>query len=195
MRCIKLRIQTKQYEYMFNLNHIKVKEFFHLKDEDASKYLELQSIMKSEDIFLNYKAKPLGQLTYGQVAQIKRTFKNPDYNSLLECFKLVFKVKEDKYLNSDIVNYFYALNWIKEQVMALVEKEKMLVPDPDPDLEMAGVKKLSVFGEMSTLINLAQKFSTSPMVIETWTYNTVYTILLYQKIEGEVRKSYNQIKK
>ena len=180
---------------MFNLNHIKVKDFFHLKEDEAAKYLELQNIMKSEDIFLNYKAKPLGQLTFGEVSQIKRTFINPNYNSLLECFKLVFKVKEDKYLNSDIVNYFYALNWIKDQVMALVEKEKMLIPDPDPDLEMAGVKKLSVFGEMSTLINLAQKFSTTPMEVEKWNYNVVFTTLLYQKLEGEVKRDYMNMKK
>ena len=180
---------------MFNLTHIKVRQFFQLKEDEAAKYVELQSIMKSEDIFLNFKAKPLGELTFGQVSQIKRVFMKPTYENLLECFKTVFKVREDKYLNSDITHYFYALNWIKEQVMVLVEKEKMLIPDPDPDLEMAGVKKLNVFGEMATLINLAQKFSTTPMEIEKWNYNVVFTILLYQKLEGEVRRDYMNITK
>ena len=180
---------------MFNLTHITLGSFFHLKEDQAAKYLQLQEVMKTDDVFLRRKAKPLGQLTFGEVSQIKRAFIKPSYENLLECFKIVFKVKESAYLKSDIIQYFYALNWIKAEVLLLMEKEKMLVPDPDPDLEMAGVKKLSMFGEMSTLINLAQKFSTSPMVIETWNYNTVFTILLYQKLESEVSKAYNNIKK
>ena len=162
---------------MFNLTHITLGNFFHLKEDQAAKYLQLQEVMKTDDVFLRRKAKPLGQLTFGEVSQIKRAFIKPSYEK------------------SSIVDYFYALNWIKAEVLLLMEKEKMLIPDPDPDLEMAGVKKLSMFGEMSTLINLAQKFSTSPMVIETWNYNTVFTILLYQKLEGEVSKAYNNIKK
>ena len=195
MRCIKLKTLTHPSESMFNISHINVKDFFLLDENEAIKYVELQSIMLSKDVFLNYRAKPLSELTFGQVSEIKRNFINPDYKSLLNCFKIVFKVKEDDYRRSDIIPYFYALNWIKDQIMVLIEKEKMLIPDPDPELEMAGVKKLTIFSEMSILINLAEKFSTTPMAIETWTYNLVFTIILYQKLLNEVRRDYIYITK
>lgn len=179
---------------MFNLTNISVKEFFQLNEEDAMQYVELQAIMKSKPIFQKRRAKPLGSLEYGQVAQIKRAIMKPTYKNLLESFKMIFGVSQVQYLSADVINYFYALNWIRESILELMKKEKALVPDPDPDLEMAGVNRLQVFAEMAVLIDLGKKFGKAPTEIERWKYNMVYAILLYDKLHGEVQKKYLQIK-
>lgn len=180
---------------MFNLKNITVKEFFQLNEADALSYVELQSIMKSKPVFLNRKAKELGELSFGDVAQLKRNISEPSYEGLMDSFKMVFGIKQSQYLNADVVSFFYALNWMRESVIALMNKEKALVPEPDPDLEMAGVNRLAVFSEMSTLINLGRSFSKAPTEIETWKYNMVFAILLYDKVHGEVQKNYYELKK
>lgn len=194
MLFIKLKIQHHQLEYMFNLTNISVKEFFQLNDQEVMSYVELQTIMKSKPIFLNRKAKDLGQLEFGQVAQLKRNISNPTFENLYESFKMVFGTKKMEYLSADIISYFYALNWIRENIISIINKEKALAPEPDPDLEMAGVKRLSIFGEMSILINLGQKFSKTPTEIERWKYNLVFAILMYDKVHGEIQKNYMKIK-
>lgn len=179
---------------MFNLTNISVKEFFQLDEDTSLKYVELQSIMKSQDTFLKSRAIPLGQLSFGEVATLKRNIQNPTYESLMDSFKLVFKVKQNQYLNADVVSFFYALNFIREKVIELNQKEKVLESEIEPELEMAGVKSLSVFGEMATLINLGERYSKCPTEIESWKYNLVFAILLYDKKKGEVQQKYQKIK-
>lgn len=182
---------------MFSIEHITVLQFFQLQDEaKAFQYVELQSVMKEKPVFLKRKAKPLGSLTYGEVAKLKRAISKPTFEKLLEAFQMVFGVNRNEYLNAGVVDYFYALNWIRKAILEIVEKEKKLGGnDPDPFLEMAGVKRLSAFGEMATLINLGKQFGKTPEEIENWKYNVVFSILLYEKVHGEVNKSYNEILK
>lgn len=181
---------------MFDLENITVFQFFQLNEERAYKYVELQSIMNDKPEFLKSKAKSLGHLSYGQVAKLKRTISKPTFENLFEAFHIVFGVKMNQYLNADIVSYFYALNWIRKSVKNILQKEfKALQSDVDPYLEMAGVKRLAAFGEMSTLITLGRQFSKTPEEIENWKYNLVFSIMLYDKVYGEVNKSYNEIKK
>ena len=195
---------------MFNLTHITVKEFFQVDEETSNRYLELQSNMwiylmklkeEGKDIsflnkpFLKYKAKKLGSLSFGNVAQLKRYIANPTYESLLEAFKMVYGVRQNQYLNADVVSFFYALNHIRESVIAINKKEKQLHSEPDADLQNAGVERLNRFGEMGTLINLGKQYAKSPAEIEEWKYNLVYAILLYDKVHGEIKKKYDEIKK
>lgn len=180
---------------MFNLTNISVQEFFQVDEATAIKYVELQSIMKSKPTFLKYKAKKLGSLSFGNVAQLKRYIANPTYESLLEAFKMVYGVRQNQYLNADVVSFFYALNHIRESIIEINKREKQLQSEPDADLQNAGVERLQRFGEMGTLINLGKQYSKSPSEIEEWKYNLVYAILLYDKVHGEIKKKYDESKK
>lgn len=179
---------------MFNLTNISVSDFFQLNEDEVIKYLELQSLMKSKNVFTKRKAKELGYLTFGDVSQLKMDMAAPTFENLADSFKVVFGVKKNDYLKSDVVSFFYALNHIKESVKELIKKEKALESEPDPELELAGVNKLNIFGEMATLINLGEKFSKAPTEIETWKYNLVFAILLYDKKKGEVKNKYDELK-
>lgn len=179
---------------MFNLANISVKDFFQLEEQNVVKYVELQSIMKSKPMFLKNKAKELGSLPFGEVVSLKNYLSNPTYESLLESFKMVFGIKQNEYLNADVVSFFYALNHIRESVIKLIKSEAQLNTEPDADLEMAGVRKLSVFGEMAVLINLGEKFGKAPTEIAKWKYGIVINTLKYYKVKGEVQKKYMELK-
>lgn len=183
---------------IFQLEKITVQEFYSLEDEDlVKKYFTLESIMKvKDDRFGKFKATPLGELGYGQVMDIKDYLHNPTFQSVFECFNIVYGVKLNEYLNMDIVSYFYALKWIKQEVTIIFEnRKKVLTPlERDYYLEMAGAERLNVFGEFATLLTLGRSFGLDPEIIEKWKYNKVFSILAYDKIHGEVQKRYNQLK-
>lgn len=188
---------------MFNLDNISVKEFFMLRDEDLfRKYMRFSDPKdgfylkpKPLAIFARQKATPLGELTFGEVANMKHNLSNPNFESIFECFEMVFKVKLKQYLAQDVVSYIFALNWIKENIKKLVERENnSFNNESDPLLEMAGVKRLMPFGELNTLISLAQRFGKSIDEVENWKYNLVFTLLLHDKVSGEVQKAYNELK-
>ncbi|SOC79835.1 hypothetical protein SAMN06296241_1372 [Salinimicrobium sediminis] len=186
---------------MFNLDNITVKQFFHLKDENlAQQYLQFTLpgnpfYLKPRGVFAKKEATPLGQLTFGQVANIKHNLSKPSFENIFECFEFVFNVKLETYLRQDVISYFYALNWITSNLKQLVEREsKSLGGDPDDLLDMAGVKRLAAFGELNTLKSIAQQFGKSPEEVENWKYNLVFSLMLHDKVSGEVQTAYNQLK-
>ena len=141
---------------MFNLDNISVKEFFQLKDDQLfEQYMRFTDetnsfYLKPKRIFAKKTATPLGELTFGEVANLKHNLSKPTYQNIYECFDMVFKVK---------------------LVMRLVP-----------------------FGELNTLKSLAQQFGKSPDEVENWKYNLVFSLMLHDKVSGEVQKAYNELK-
>lgn len=194
MVIIKLKILQAQLESMFSLDNISVNQFFQLEEGKAKEYIQLQSMLNPKNSFQRKKLNTIRSLSFEEVGELKRCIINPTYHNLINAFKIVFKVKEIQIVTSDIISFFYALKWIQQEVKTVFEKEKQLIPTPDADMENAGATRLAAFGEMSTLINLGKKFSIAPQEIAKWSYNIVYAILLYEKVENEVQKKYMKLK-
>lgn len=181
---------------IFNLDNISTLQFMQLPVDQANQYWELQNIMTPIDKFGRFEGKPLGQLQFGQVAMLKDMMKDADYEGLKEAYQNIFGINEHQFQSSPVTDFLSTIGWIRKSLIELIEKEnKALQSDPDPDLQLAGVARLNPFGEMNTLIAIAQQFSTTPHVVETWTYNTVFTIMLHNKTMGEVQKEYIEIKR
>lgn len=182
---------------MFNLDNITVEELYSLPSQEFGYYMDLENVMLiNDDRFMKYKARTLGSLTYGNVATIKNNLRDPSFDNIFEIFRLIYRISREDYLKADVVSYFYALKWIKKEVIDLLNKEKRaLTSDPNPLMEMAGSKRLGIFGEMGTLITLGKQFSKTPDEIEAWRYDLVFTILVYDKISGEIQKEYRNLTK
>ena len=182
---------------MYNLDKISVAEFYELPPDEFKSYLKLESVMTVNDnMFMKRKASSFGSLEYGEVSELKLNLMDPTFDNIVDIFRIVYKVKKFDYLKANIVSYFYALKWIKKEMRLLLEKEKKLLSaEPDPELEMAGSKRLSIFGDLSTLIELGRSYSKSPEEIEKWKYSLVFSILVYDKMTGEIRKSYRELTK
>ncbi len=181
---------------MFNLDHITVAELFNLKDQNKVKaYLLLESKLNPHSKFLNRKANALGKLTYGEVASIKKAFAKPTYDKIYHCFDLVWKIKKTTFNGADVVEYFHALRWLKQEINKIVEREiKMFAGDLDPVLEEAGINRLTMFGELNSLKELGKQFGIRPKEIADWSYNEVFSLLLHDKVQAEVQKRYNELK-
>lgn len=183
---------------MIDLPKIKVKKLFELDDARFAEYVRLQNVMKSKPEFIGKEAVEITSLQFGQVNELKRIFTEPTFEGIFYAFEAVFGAKKEEVLEADVVSYFYALNHIAEGVKTVFKKEKILEVDDEEErffMKEAGAERLNRFQEFPILLNLAERFSTTPFVIETWKYSTVFTILLYDKILADVRKRRDEIKK
>ena len=181
---------------MFNLDNISVEELFQLEERQFNEYFRLSQVMKHKKKFKGIDAKVLGKLTFGEVSELKRIFRAPSSEGMIRAFNIVYKSKRAWVLSSDVVTFFYALNWIGESLNKLVVTEnKLLATETDPWLEQAGVSKLQKFGELPAMINLAERFATRPDGIETWPYNLVLSILAYDNVSGQIQVEYNELKR
>ena len=180
---------------IFNLNNISTLEFLRLDEAAALPYWQLQSILKPHPTFGKFKAARLGELQFGQVSTLKQHLQKPDFDGLLEMFTLVFGVKRLQFLNAPVTDFLIALGWLRKSVSELIQKEyNALKSETDPDMQAAGVERLSIFQEMNATIAIGKEFGKSPEEIETWKYNLVFTLILHNKITGEVQKNYSEIK-
>lgn len=180
-----------------NLKHINIGELYNLDQDTFDDYMELKKLLLiNDEFFMKRKARNLNDLTYGEVGQIKRNVKDVSIKGIAEIFHLIYGIRESEFMNANVVDYFYALKYIEDQIVKLLEKEnKVLSSDPDPEMEIAGSKKLQIFGEVGTMINLGRSFGMDPQEIENWKYGFVFMILAYDKTYSEVQKRYREIKK
>lgn len=179
---------------MYNLDNIRVIELLKLDKESVTPYLQLQEVMKGRGTFNGKEALPLGELEYGQISQFKKDFVKPTYETILKAFELIFKASKHQVLRSRVVDYFYAVNWISEQMIKLIKREEVLRGNPDPILEAAGVSRLQKFQELPVLMDLAQRFNTEIEAIEKWKYNKVFAMMYYFKEQREVDEEYHRLK-
>ena len=180
---------------MFDLKDIRVREYLRLPIDEVARYIELQKVLKGKPEFCGNRAKELRKLSYGQVKMIGKRLANPSFDDLADIFKLVFDVSREKILRANIVEFFYAINWISKNLITLVENErKLLRTEMDPMLEAAGVERLMPFSELSVLLDLGKKFGMHPEEVEKWNYSLVLSILVHDKIFGEVKKEYDRLK-
>lgn len=179
---------------MFGLKKISVRQLYRLEISKFEKYMNLKNVLNSKPNFGRHAPTPLMKLSYGNVKQILRNFSEPSYESILESFTFVYGVSEHEYLIQDVVSYFYALNWVEQEAVKIIENErKALKRTEDPILTMAGVERMAIFGELPTLIDLGQRFGKKPEEIEEWTYGTVFSIQAHDKVQHEVSKEYNKL--
>lgn len=185
---------------MFDLDNISVAEFFQLKDDElAKKYLRFTTpedpfYIQPSGTFQNFKGAKLGSLTYGQVAGIKQILGNPTEEIIFNAFSHIFGVKKGIYLNARITEFMAALNYIKEEVISLVETEKQLFEsDPDPLMEEAGAQRLAVFGELNILKLIGMQFGKSPMEVENWSYHLVISLVVHNNTIIGIEKKYAEL--
>lgn len=192
---IRSKKELKQQVSVYNLDNIRVIELLKLDKESATPYLQLQDVMNGRGTFNGKEAKQLGELEYGQISQFKKDFAKPTYDTILEAFDLIFSASKHQVLRSRVTDYFYAVNWITEQMLKLIKREEVaLIGNPDPTLEAAGVSRLQKFQELPVLMDLAQRFGKEIEEIEKWKYNKVFAMMYYFKEQREVDEEYHRLK-
>ncbi len=156
--------------------------------------------------FGNLKAEKLQQLSFGEIIMLKKYATGNDYEKI---FQIVFGISESQLLRVRVKDFFQALNWIKNELEILVEREKLLNSEPDPKMMEAGIERLEVFREMNLLIGLMKDYGLPPTperslfssaedynpldLYAEWRYSTVFTLLYQAKISNDIDRNYAEI--
>lgn len=180
-----------------SLEKIPVHKLFKLEYNSFEQY---HNVLKHlQPIAIKRKGKSIASmtdLTFGEVTEVKMNLQDASFDNMKEIFKTVFRLKKYEFLNIDVLEFYHALNWIREEIQSIYENEKQnLSQAPDPKLVEAGIEDLNIFGELNTLIALGEKFGKAPQEVENWNYNLVFSLMLHQKISGEVSKNYSELNK
>ena len=180
-----------------SLAKIPVYKLFKLQNESFEEYHNLLKHLEPKPIKRKGKIiSSLTDLTFGEVAGLKMSFSDTSFESMRDVFKTVFGLKKFEFLNVDVINFYHALNWIREEMQSIYERERHnLTSTPDAKLKDAGIEDLNMFGELNTLIALGEKFSKPPQEVENWNYNLVFSLMLHQKVSNDINKRYQELNK
>jgi len=174
------------------MDNIRIEELFKLPQHTQERYANLLKYLAPKAKLCGKDGRQLGDLTYAEVAKIKRLANDQDPLNVLA---IVFNVSEPEILKVRCMEFFAALNWVQLELHILQEREKLLTEDVDPDLEEAGVKRLDVFKEFNVLIPLSKEYSLPPETIADWQYSTIFTILYHAKITNDIQRRHMEIQK
>lgn len=173
---------------------ITAQQLFLLDRDRFDDYHNLLKHLVAKPIIGKRKINSLTELSFGEVALMKLVIQEPRFESIIKIFKVAFGLKKKQVLQLDVISFYHALNWLKEEVRMIYEREaKNLNAETDSKLKDAGIDRLNIFGEMNTLIALGQKFSKPPQEIENWNYNLVFTLTMHEKISREIQKRFQEL--
>lgn len=179
-----------------SLQKISFKQLFQLQNEKFEEYHNVLQYLEAIPIKGKNKIESITDLTFGEVAIIKMCLQEPSYQNIIEIFKTIFGLEENQIHKIDVVKFYHSLNWIKEEVQNVYDREvQSLSSPPDSKLKDAGIDDLNIFGEMNTLIALGEKFGKAPQEIENWNYEIVFSLILHQKISSDINKRYIELNK
>ena len=182
---------------IYDLKHITIRQYYAMEDASLfAKYLKLEELMTVRDNkFGKFDAENLEDLSYGQVGLLKRLISAPTLNGIFEMFNIVYGIEQAEYYKQDIVEYFYGMKWIKQEIGRIISNEnKVLSHEPDAKFELAGGKALNVFRELPSLIMLAKDYGCFPEEVELRKYKRVFADLAYIKVHGDIAKAYRELK-
>ena len=123
------------------MENIKLSDYLKLSENDALYYATVFQFIKGSNEIGKYKATKLTSLSFDDVINIKNLAKNADFTNV---FVIVFGIPENELIQVRVKEFFMALNWLKFELAELVEREKHLVGDEDPEMVEAGSARLNV---------------------------------------------------
>ncbi len=174
------------------MDNLRLYQFLLLDQEKADRYENVFQYAKPVDHINKYKGQKLQSLTFGQVGTLKKLATEREY---IQAFQIVFGIPEKTLLKTRIKDFFMALNWLRNEIQNLLENEKLLVIEPDPEQTEAGIDELNIFKDMNILIPLSKEYCEPPEVIAEWRYSTIFTLLYHAKISSEIDRRYSEIMK
>jgi hypothetical protein len=176
------------------LVNIKTKRLFSLETTKFEQYHNTLKLLKAKSILKGKQAKSIESLTFGEVVELKRNLSTPTIENVLRAFSLVFELSDQDVLKTDVVDFYHAFNFIKEEITIIADREqKKLSSVPDEKLKSAGIEELNIFGELNTLILIGEKFGKSPQEVENWSYSLVFSLMYHDKISNDISKRYSKI--
>jgi len=174
------------------MENIRLYELLKLDQKQADLYENIFQFAKPVDHVGKYKGRKLQMLTFAEVNALKKLANKLDY---IPAFQIVFGIPEIVLLKTRVQEFFTALNWLRNEMQILIEREKLLISEPDPEQIEAGIEELNIFKEMNILIPLSKEYCVKPEELAEWRYSAIFTIIYHAKINADIERRYSEIMK
>lgn len=181
------------------MENITVGQLYSLHPDDVAQYRNVLQDLRPRDYVPAwpyelgdpYRAKSLFDMSFGDVVSLKTAI-NGD---IAEAFRLVFGITTEYLINLKVVDFFHAFNWMRAELGKINEAETIRLGGiSDAKWEQAGAKRLGIFRELNVLISIAKMFGCRPQDVQDWKYSLVFSLLLHDKVHGEVTKEFYRLK-
>jgi hypothetical protein len=184
---------------MYSIENISVLEYFQL--EDTTDYDIFIETINAKNIFNGHRFDK-SKLTFDEVEILKGILQNPTMDNIKEMFIELFHLgnydtsADNEFNNTSVFDLFRAKKYIQDYIVKIVDTEnKVLAGVPDDKLIMINAgEKLKAVSHLLTKMRLAEQFGKSPNEIGNWKYNTVFSIMLANKLSNDVQREYQNIK-
>jgi hypothetical protein len=173
--------------------NITVKQY--LKSKQAFIYDSVLDHLKGDNLF-NGQRVDITQISYVNVKYCLSLLSNiNDFSKLAEIFNIVFDISEEHLMNTDIVSYFKARNYMIETFKIIINNEKKLAQNSSTDLgkwKVAGSDNLNRYSDVLPLDQLAERYGLYPFEIGKKSYSEVFYLMAMTNTLNEVNFNYNK---
>lgn len=183
---------------MYSIADISIQKYFML--EDTSDYDIFIDAIRPKNKFRGRKCK---QLSFDEVEVIKRIFNAPNIEDIKDVFQTCYQVTgsfdksaDEEFWGTSIFELFKAKNYLMSYIEKIIERETNQLSGGEDDKMMminAG-ERLKPVSHQLTKIRIGEQFGKSPKEIGRWNYSDVFSILVANKINGDLMKDYHAIK-
>ena len=178
-----------------SLKNISVEKLLKLPEDKFKEYNDLLTFVKPKSKIGKYAAVQINTLAYGDVKMIQSQMGTIE--GVVKAFELMFGIEESELFKIKTADFYYGIKYIKNEIERISQIEKSVFDSDDVDQKMkdAGIEKLEVFKELNTIIPIASKFGVTPMEVERWNYDLVFSIQYHEKVSNEIQKEYMRLTK
>lgn len=180
-----------------NLEKITVRKLFLLDPKSFDKYhFTLKNLLPKSEI-KGIQGKGLFDISFANVSWLKQFIHNTTFENFVKAYEIVFDLDKTEFLKCDVVEFYQSFNWLQNEIIDLIESEKVLDSKPTQEQIDAGIKMFDVLGEGNTLLRIAKDFSVgSPeKVAKEWTYGEVFLAMYDYKLNKDYNSNWEEIQK
>ena len=166
-----------------------------IKDPELfSEYLNLAKYLKPKNAL---DCKPIQQLSWGLIKETQYNLTNSELNDefFIDLFEKFTGYKIKDIYNLGIIDFFYQVKWIMDELMKLSEKEmNFLNSELMPEQIEAGYEDLQKFGYKATTHALSGKDILKHEAIEAIPYEDIFFVLYLEKTTAEIETKLYEIR-
>jgi len=168
-------------------------EQFYMSPPDEEIYTQVFKYIEPNNQIYHVQFKGFWSSPYEKYLTVKNLITKQPKGWEFDVIDACFGFTPEQQKNISAYTFFATMDYVSKDLLAILEKEKMLVREPNFDLMEAGVDKLNKFGDILTVDSLARTYNTTWEEIGKWTYSKVFSILMLEKERAEIQEKYQKI--
>lgn len=200
---------------MEKITDYKLKDFFKITDANLiNEYYFILELLKPVNLIDNpnynklkfwdkttsktIEIKPLMDLSFADVTNLRMAFNSNDIHSIIECVELVTGLKKNQILSFTITVFYGIINGITQQLLDISNMEINELTDDNYDPQLESIKayeRMSKFGAFNTIDSLAKEDILKWQEIEKLPYWLVFTKLKMDKERNDINRELQEIEK